>query len=300
MDEERGGVCRFAPSITGSAHPGTLLAALLCWLDARSRGARLVLRLEDLDTTRLRAGQRELMCESLAWLGLDWDEVHVQSEYLTQHEAALDLLEESGHLYPCVCSRKDWRARGHEAPDGGVAYDNQCRGRALPEGGWRRSTDALRVQLPDRRVVLTDESGLDLGQAPAAQMGDPVVRRRDGVIAYHLVVVVDDAACGVDRVVRGRDLASSTATQYLLQELLQLKHPTYRHHFLLLEDRNQKLAKLRGSMPYEELLESSTGPEFCARLAKIAGLHPRGRPCHPPDLLRDFHWQQVQEEDVVF
>lgn len=293
-------VCRFAPSITGSAHPGTLLAALLCWLDARSRGARLVLRLEDLDTTRLRAGQRELMVEALAWLGLDWDELHVQSEFAQQHEAALDRLASSGQLYPCSCSRKEWRARGQVAPDGGVAYDNRCRGTALPAGGWRECTDALRVQLPDGRVELLDESGLDLGQEPAVEMGDPVVRRRDGVIAYHLVVVVDDAASSVDRVVRGRDLASSTATQVQLQASLQLPQPAYRHHFLLLEERDKKLAKFHGSMPYEELMQSSTGPQLCGQLAQMAGLHASGLACHPGELLADFDWQRVRADDLVY
>jgi glutamyl-tRNA synthetase/glutamyl-Q tRNA(Asp) synthetase len=259
----------------------------------------LVLRLEDLDTTRLRAGQRELMVEALSWLGLDWDELHVQSEFTAQHEAALDILAASEQLYPCSCSRKEWRARGRVAPDGGVAYDNRCRGRDFGEGGWRASADALRVQLPDSRVELLDESGLDLGQTPATEMGDPVVRRRDGVIAYHLVVVVDDAACSVDRVVRGRDLASSTATQVQLQALLNLPRPDYRHHFLLLEDRDTKLAKFHGSMPYEELIQSTTGPALCGELARIAGLHEGGE-LRPQELLPDFDWRRVRTEDLLY
>ena len=109
---------RFAPSTTGPAHPGTLLAALLCWLDARSRGARLVLRLEDLDPERCRPEHADSMLRDLHWLGLDWDEVERQSRATPAHEAALDALARGGLLYPCTCTRKQIRARGREAPAG--------------------------------------------------------------------------------------------------------------------------------------------------------------------------------------
>jgi glutamyl/glutaminyl-tRNA synthetase len=238
------------------------------------------------------------MCEALAWLGLDWDEVLTQSELGSQHEAALDALASQGLLYPCFCGRKDWRARGRPAPDGGVAYDNLCRDRTLPAGGWRDCSQAVRLRLPEGQVSLVDESGLDLGQNPALEMGDPVVRRRDGVVAYHLVVVVDDAASGVTRVVRGHDLASSTAIQVLLHDMLDLPRPLYRHHFLLLEDSEQKLAKMRGSHPYEELKAQYSGPEFCGLLAKLAGLRSTSAPCTPHELVQDFDWQKVRREDA--
>src|SRR5690606_36632404 len=113
--EAMASVGRFAPSITGSAHPGTLLAALLSWLDARSSGACLVVRLKDLDHTRRREGQREAMVRALEWLGLDWDALIVQSSLGEQHEAAMDTLERDGRLYPCQCSRSDLRASGRRA-----------------------------------------------------------------------------------------------------------------------------------------------------------------------------------------
>lgn len=292
---------RFAPSITGSAHPGTLLAALLGWLDARSVGARFVLRLEDLDHTRLRDGQREEMLRALAWLGLDWDELAWQSRLSAQHQAALDTLAGEGRLYPCVCSRKERRQAGRLAPDGSVAYDNRCRGRALPSAGWRAATEALRVQLPDAPVLLQDLSGLDLSQQPSLAMGDPIVRRRDGVIAYHLVVVVDDAASGVTRVVRGRDLATSTATQVQLCDLLGLPIPSYRHHFLLLEETGQKLAKLHASMPFATIEAHYNAESFCAHLAALAGLRKGvAQPCTPQDLLADFSWERVRTGDLLF
>ena len=127
-------VCRFAPSTTGPAHPGTLLAALLCWLDARSRGARLVLRLEDLDPQRSRPELRRRMAADLAWFGLDFDATRAQSDAATAHAASLDRLADYGLLYPCACSRADIRRGGERAPDGGYRYSNTCRERGFPTG----------------------------------------------------------------------------------------------------------------------------------------------------------------------
>ena len=282
---------RFAPSTTGEAHPGTLMSALLVWLDARARAGRAVLRLEDLDTTRVKKAWGDELVAALAWLGLDWDETVVQSGRTTAHEAALDRLAGAGRLYPCTCSRAD-RAGGRRAPDGGWAYENTCRGTPLPAGGWREVTANLRVQLDDDRVELVDAGGLELSQTPARDMGDPIVRRRDGVIAYQLAVVVDDADGGITDVVRGRDIAPSTATQVLLQRLLGYPTPRYRHHFLLLEPHGDKLAKLHGSIPFTKLRARYTGPELRAILAVAAGQDPQVEPA-------TFAWARVPVDDRV-
>ncbi|MGE5186992.1 MAG: glutamate--tRNA ligase family protein [Acidobacteriota bacterium] len=289
---------RFAPSTTGEAHPGTLLSALLVWLDARSRGGRVLLRLEDLDRDRVRAEHARSLVDALAELGLDWDEVVTQSERAAAHEAALDRLAAAGRLYPCTCSRAA-RAGGRRAPDGGWAYDNTCRDRPLPSGGWRAVDDALRARLPDDRVELVDDAGLDLSQTPALEMGDPVVRRRDGAIAYQLAVVVDDAAAGVTDVVRGRDIAPSTATQVLLQRLLGVPTPRYRHHLLLLEEAGGKLAKLHGSIPFSKVRARYRGDELCGLLAAGAGIVASPQPCTPRELVARFAWARVATGDRV-
>lgn len=294
-------VSRFAPSTTGEAHPGTLLSALLVWLDARRRGDRVLVRLENLDVTRAKPGWADQIVADLDWLGLDWDAVIDQSTLRHQHEAALDQLEAQGRLYPCTCSRADRRG-ARRAPDGGWVYENICRGRALPAGGWRAvgETAAVRVRLDDDRVTLVDEGGLDLSQTPATEMGDPIVVRRDGVVAYQLVVVVDDAASGVDRVVRGRDIAPSTATQVLLQRLLALPTPTYRHHLLLLEPRGGgKLAKLHGSVGMTALRARYPADELCGIIAFAAGLLDRPAPCRPRDLVAGFTWDRVPTRDRI-
>ncbi len=288
---------RFAPSTTGPAHLGTLAAALLCWLDARSLGARLVLRLEDLDPDRCRPEHARSILADLEWLGLDWDEVVAQSSLGAQHEAAMDRLERMGALYPCAATREEVRAIGRRAPDGGWAYDNRGRGRPLPPGGWRACREPVRARLPDGWFHPVDEGGLDLGQDPAAAMGDPVVRRRDGSIAYQLAVVVDDGAAGVTRVVRGRDIAPSTATQAALQSLLGLPAPVYRHHLLLLEERGGKLAKTHAAARGAGLgLEA---PALCGALAWAVGLLDRAEGCAPADLLPEFRWDRVAAVDRI-
>jgi len=292
-------VGRFAPSTTGPAHPGTLLAALLCWLDARSRGGRVLLRLEDLDPERSSPARAHDMEAGLAWLGLDWDETLRQSESRAAHEDALDRLAAMGGLYPCACSRATHKSHGLRAPDGSFGYAGTCRGRPLPAGGWRESTEPLRVELPTGVVSCVDESGVDLSQDPAAEYGDPVLRRRDGAIAYHLASVVDDALHGVTRVVRGRDLAATTGVQLRLRALLGLPRPVYRHHPLLLEERGGKLAKLHGAVGLPELRRVYDARALCGFLAQAVGLVPAPDPVSPQDLVAGFTWSRVGREDQV-
>ena len=290
--------CRFAPSTTGHAHPGTLLAALLAWLDARSRGAHLALRLEDIDPERCQNRYARSIATDLAWLGFDFDSVCEQHTNAAAHTQALDQLDAAGLLYPCRCSRADLRAHGLPLAGGGFAYPNTCRDRPLAEG-WRASREPLRFRLPDGVVNVVDEDGSDLSQDIARTLGDPIVRRRDGAVAYQLAVVVDDAQSGITRVVRGRDIAISTATQVALQHALGLPTPLYHHHLLLLEPRGGKLAKLHGSVSVREL-ESHYGPqELVGFLAYVAGLAPRSAPCSPRELLGDFEWAHVRQDDCV-
>lgn len=292
-------VGRFAPSTTGPAHPGTLLAALLCWLDARARSGRVWLRLEDLDPERSRPDWALRLAEDLAWLGLDWDASLLQSEARLRHEVALDRLAASGRLYPCSCSRRELQAAGRRRADGGLRYPNTCRGRTLPAAGWRASREPLRARLPDGPIRPRDEGGLDLAQDPARDFGDPVVRRRDGAVAYHLASVVDDAACGVTRVIRGRDLAPSTATQVALQRILGLPTPAYRHHLLLLERRGEKLAKLHGAVDLAALRPHYGSRGLCGFLAFAAGLQAAPDPIGPRELLSGFAWERVTAADRV-
>jgi glutamyl/glutaminyl-tRNA synthetase len=291
-------VSRFAPTSSGLAHPGTLLAALLAWLDARSLGARFLLRLEDLDPERCRPEWSAAMRDDLAWLGLDFDAVEVQRESAARHEAALDRLAADGVLYPCACTRSLLRATAEPAIDGSRRYPNRCRGRTLPAAGWRASDEPLRVRLAGGRLAPQDEGGLDLAQDPARDMGDPIVRRRDGAIAYQLAVVVDDAGSGVTRVVRGRDLAASTATQLALQRQLGLPELVYRHHLLLLDEAHgNKLSKVHRDVAADALRRVYTAPALVGWLARAAGLRDTDAPVTPQQLLSNFSWSRVHTDD---
>lgn len=198
---------RFAPSTTGRVHPGTLIAGLLCWLDARSSGARVVLRLEDLDQERTKSGYVEKMERDLEWFGLDWDSRSLQSENQERHEMAFEGLVRNGRVFACDCSRAEIRASGHRAPDGSYRYPGSCRAKTVTAARWREVDRPLRLRLDVREFTLSDESGLDLSGDATKLFGDPILRRRDGAYSYHFASVLDDAEAGVDRVVRGRDLA---------------------------------------------------------------------------------------------
>ncbi len=294
------GVGRFAPSITGPAHPGTMLAALLAWLDARSRGDAIHLRLEDLDPDRCRPEYATSLLDAFEWMGLEFDGLRRQSESADIHAAALDQLAEAGRIYPCRCTRRELRATAERAPDGSFVYPGTCRGRTLPaveEGGWRATDEPLRVHLPAGRVEPVDEGGLDLASDPGVTHGDPVVRRRDGAVAYQLAGVVDDAALGVTRVVRGRDLAPSTSTQCAIAALLGLAWPTYRHHLLLLETHGGKLAKLHGSVGFDAVRAHMDGPALVGLLAWGVGIGDSSEPVTPAELVAGFDWANVHRED---
>lgn len=291
-------ITRFAPSTTGHAHPGTLMSALLTWLSARSIGGRVVLRLENLDPQRCLPKYNQSMIDELVWFGLEWDDIVWQDRQTATHEAALDQLADAGLLYPCHCSRSRIKQSAHLAPDSGFAYDNRCRNQSLPAGGWRACPEPLRVRLPADRIQMTDESGRQLDQIPSREMGDPVVRRRDGAIAYHLACVVDDASMKATHLIRGRDLAPSAPVQILLQRLLHLPTPKYRHHFLLLEKSGDKLAKFHQSVSVPELKPHYSPQQLCGWLAWTAGLLEQPMECRPTDLVTSFSWDSIRHDDL--
>lgn len=297
--ESRFGTGRFAPSTTGRVHPGTLLAALLCWLDARSRGTGIVLRLEDLDRERSKRGHLAAMERDLEWFGLEWDSRSIQSQHLDRYESALETLIGQGRVYACECSRTQIRAFGRRAPDGSHGYPGTCRTKVVSVADWRDDGRAFRLRLDSREILLRDESGLDLSGDAAALFGDPVLRRRDGAFAYHFASILDDADSRVVRVVRGRDLAPSTLLQVALQRELGLATPVYRHHCLFLERAGEKFSKLHGAVDIDALRRKYSAAELCGRLASFVGLAPGGAACRPADLVPGFEWGRVRADDVV-
>ena len=244
---------RFAPSPTGPLHAGSLVAALASWLDARAHGGTWIVRIEDVDTPRCVPGIDRFILEQLAACGLVSDEPVVwQSQRGALYQQALDRLIASGLAYPCGCSRKDIetaleaqglrRERHHAA-----VYPGTCR----PENGGLQGKPARawRFAVPAEPVVLnwTDQHLGPQTQNVATEVGDFILKRADGLWAYQLAVVVDDAAQGITHVVRGADLADNTARQMLLQRALGVPTPSYRHTPLVLGANGEKLSKQNGA-----------------------------------------------------
>jgi glutamyl-tRNA synthetase/glutamyl-Q tRNA(Asp) synthetase len=238
------------------------------------------------------------MQRDLEWFGLDWDAWELQSEASERHDAALEALIGEGLIFACDCSRQQIKELGDRSPDGHYRYAGTCRDRVVSSSNWRSIDRPLRLRLEPSEIRLTDESGLDLSANAASLYGDPIVRRRDGVHAYHFASVVDDAHAGVDRVVRGRDLAPSTSLQVALQRVMGLATPIYRHHLLFMERDGEKLSKFHGAVDLDALRVSQTANELCGQLAAFVGLVPIGTHCRPGELVSDFDWTRVRSADL--
>ena len=258
-------VFRFAPSPNGYLHLGHAYSALLNHRLAQETAGRLLLRIEDIDTVRCRPELVQATFDDLRWLGLAWEEpVLRQSQHFSRYRAALETLDGDGLLYPCFCSRSDiQRAVRDEGggwprdPDGAPLYPGVCRGQsAAARAGRIAAGEAYSLRIDMRRALefhgdrITWQEHVEgtVALSPAI-WGDAVLARKDMPTSYHLAVVVDDALQGVTDVVRGRDLYAATAVHRLLQGLLGLATPRYRHHDLLRDADGQKLAKSKASTP---------------------------------------------------
>jgi glutamyl-Q tRNA(Asp) synthetase len=261
-------VTRFAPSPTGYLHLGHVRSALEGWRAARDADGAFLLRLEDIDHTRCRPEYADAIIEDLAWLGLDWDgPIRRQSEHFGDYRAALTRLEEQGLLYPCFCTRREIRdeiARAGGAPQGELAapYPGTCRRLDKTERVTRLAgtTDyALRLDIGAalaRTGLLTwEEDGARVTADPSL-LGDVVLARKEVPTSYHLAVTVDDALQGVTLVTRGVDLFAATHIHRLLQALLELPTPCYRHHRLLTDAQGRRLAKRDKALTIRAMRES--------------------------------------------
>lgn len=236
---------RFAPSPTGPLHFGSLVAAVGSYLQARSRGGQWQVRIDDLDPLREQPGASAHILRTLEAYGLHWDcEVLYQSRRTKAYRDALRLLIRGGHTYYCRCTRKQIAATASAGVCGPV-YPGTCRGQGRHSGRGR----SLRVITHDGPVGFNDENLGFYSQRLESQIGDFVIRRADGYIAYHLAVVVDDAEQGITQVVRGADLLDSTSRQIYLQQLLGLLTPGYLHLPIAMDSDGHKLSKQTHAAP---------------------------------------------------
>lgn len=274
---------RFAPSPTGPLHAGSLVAALASWLDARAHQGRWLVRIEDVDTPRCVPGADQTIFQQLAQCGLLPDEPPVyQSQRGALYQQALDSLVARGLAYPCACTRQDI-ARALAASGqprerhGELVYPGTCRGglHGRPARAWRLDTRApAPIGWQDR--LLGPQS-----QDVAREVGDFVLKRADGLWAYQLAVVVDDAAQGITDIVRGEDLADNTARQILLQRALGLPQPRYLHTPLVLGANGEKLSKQNGA----QTLDTSQPLALLRQAGAVLGLPLLASAATPQDWL---------------
>lgn len=261
--EPAGYVGRFAPSPTGPLHFGSLLSAVASYAESRVRGGSWLVRIEDIDPPREQAGSDKLILDALEAYGFEWDgPVTYQSQFTARHEELVDGLLDSGDAYPCSCSRRDLA----DAPRGplGVIYPGTCRRGCLSEDV------AIRLRTNSEAVEFTDTLQGRISQRLEPESGDFIIRRRDGLIAYHLAVVVDDYDQGITEIVRGIDLLDSTPRQIWLQRVLGFDTPTYTHVPIAVNEQGQKLSKLTGA----EAIEPATAGPTLVKALKAFGLEP--------------------------
>lgn len=242
---------------------------------ARAEGGRWLLRMEDLDAGRVRAEYHDGIEDDLRWLGLGWDgPVLRQSERAAAYEAALGALRARGLLYPCICTRRDLAAAAPQEGDAAAPYPGTCR--ALSEAEAAASGRPYAWRLAPEGVVLDGLGFEEVGAgrvavdpAVLARLGDPVLWRKEGLAAYHLAVVVDDAHQAVTRVTRGADLRAATHLHVLLQALLGLETPAYRHHRLIRDEAGKRLAKRDDARALATLRAQGATPGDIRRMVSL-------------------------------
>ena len=298
---------RLAPSPTGALHVGNVRTFLLTWLHVRAAGGTLVLRVDDLDGPRVKAGAEKDALFDLEWLGLDWDAaegVLVQSERAAVYDAAADGLLARGLAFPCVCTRSEVEtaASAPHGPDG-PRYPGTCRGRFASLAEAARATGrpvALRFLVPPGPVPFDDLLFGAEAHDVAEETGDFVIRKSNGTAAYQLATVVDDAASGIDLVIRGSDLLPSTSRQILLQRALGLPTPAYLHLPLVVGPDGRRLAKRHGDTSVRTLRAAGfTAPALVGRIAATAGLCDPGEALTPRALLARYDPRRLTREPVV-
>ena len=301
---------RYAPSPTGSLHLGNLRTALYAWLQVRLRDGQLVMRMEDLDEPRAKEGSAEEILEDLRWLGLDWDEgpdmggpvgPYDQSARTALYEEALRRLRQRELVFHCYCSRKDVREAA-SAPHGpgGVIYPGTCR-QLTPEQAEERQAQrpnrapSYRFLAPDKEISLRDAvSGL-YAENVAGDVGDFIVRRTDGLFAYQLAVVIDDALMGITDVVRGADLLTSTPRQIALFDTFGFERPRFWHVPLMVDGEGKALSKRDGSDSLRVLQDQGwDAPRVIGHLASSLGWVDDGSRLSADELLQELDYDDLK------
>lgn len=290
-------VGRFAPSPSGRMHLGNVFTALLAWLSVRSQHGTMLLRIEDLDPERSKQEYIDAIKYDLQWLGLDWDKEMPQQ---STREAAYHSCFERLETYPCFCTRNELHdASAPHASDGRTIYAGTCRSLTEAQRVEKNRKPSWRVRVPERNISFNDGVCGSYTENLAKDCGDFIVRRSDGVYAYQLAVVCDDAFGGVTEVVRGSDLLASTPRQIWLYETLDLPVPKFFHVPLLIAPDGKRLSKREKSLDLEHLRENCTPEEIIGKLAFAAKLIQREEPIQARDLISEFSWAKIENRPIM-
>ena len=293
-------VGRFAPSPSGRMHLGNVFSALLAWLSVKSQNGGMILRIEDLDPDRCRPEYAETLKEDLRWLGLTWDKEQTkQSLRSAAYEEVFESLREKGMVYPCYCTRTELHAASApHASDGRVLYAGTCRHLTEAEKAQKTKAPAWRLTVPDREVEFADGLQGIYRENLAKDCGDFIVRRADGVYAYQLAVVTDDADGGITQVVRGMDLLSSTPRQLYLYELMGKTPPEFYHVPLLVAPDGRRLSKREKDLDMGALRQSFTAEALLGHIAFLAGVIEKEEPVSAAELATVFDWNNIKQEPI--
>ncbi len=301
---------RFAPTPSGRLHLGNLACSLLAWLSARQKGGEIILRIEDLDAMRCSKEDAAQAEADFAFLGLTYaeggkmsgaHEPYTQSNCSDIYTESFEKLVQKDLIYPCFCSRAALHApNAPHAADGTFVYAGTCKALSPAEIAQKRKvkSPAMRLRVPNQTITFTDGNLGTYRENLATDCGDFVLRRGDGVYAYQLAVVVDDARMGVTEVVRGADLLPSAARQIYLYQLLGLPVPQFYHCPLLLAADGRRLSKRDGDDSLENLAKKYTAPEIIGKLAYVYGLQDAPRPRSAESLIATFDWAKVPQHDL--
>lgn len=294
-------VGRFAPSPSGRMHLGNVFSALLAWLSVKSQNGEMVLRIEDLDPDRCRPEYAEILKDDLRWLGLSWDrEQTPQSLRTAAYEEVFERFRETGMVYPCYCTRTELHAASApHASDGRVLYAGTCRNLSEAERAQKTKAPAWRLIMPDREIAFMDGLQGAYNENLAADCGDIIIRRADGVYAYQLAVVTDDADGGITQVVRGMDLLSSTPRQIYLYELIGKTPPAFYHVPLLVAPDGRRLSKREKDLDMGALRKSYTPEALLGHLAYLAGILEKDEPASAAELAKVFDWNDIKHDPIV-
>lgn len=303
---------RFAPTPSGFLHLGNVFCTLLAWLYAKSQDGKIVLRIEDLDSSRCSVEKADALAKDLEWLGITWDEgayasgehaSYFQSNRFNIYEGYFNTLIEKDMIYPCFCSRSELHAvNAPHLSDGRYIYPGSCRNLTDEERAERMQSrkPCYRIKVQNKEIVFDDGHYGVMKYNLVEEGGDFIVRRSDGIYAYQLAVVIDDALMHVNQVVRGADLLSSTAMQLYLYDCLGLRAPSFIHIPLIVAPDGRRLAKRDGGMELRVLKEKFKKPEkIIGWLALMAGQLEKYEPIKVCELLTIFNPEKIPKENII-